>query len=131
MRFIVVPIFIFLIMSQVFSKWILVAEYNINRSYIAKTLCENRNRPQLHCNGKCRLMKKMVEDEGQSSNSGPVKLNWETALFIDDHPEYSNKSLSGASERIIPPKLFYVSSSFSTGVFRPPCLDRFLPLYSF
>ena len=121
MRLIAVPIFIFLIMSQVFSKWILVVEYNINRSYIARTLCENRNRPQLHCNGKCRLMKKMAEEEGQSSNPVPVKLNWETSLFIDDHPEYPGKALSSVSEHIISPKQLYVSSSFSTGVFRPPC----------
>ena len=63
MKCIVVPILIILIMTQAFSKWIVIAEFNIYRSYIASHLCENRFRPQMHCNGKCVLMKKMAADE--------------------------------------------------------------------
>lgn len=35
----------------------------MNRSYIAKELCENRSRPELNCNGKCVLKKKLQAAE--------------------------------------------------------------------
>src|SRR5262249_35709438 len=91
MKFVVVPIFITLIIIQSFSKWIIIAEFNIYRNYIAKRLCENRYRPQMHCNGKCVLMKKMAAEENQSTPAGAVKLSGETGLFLDNHIEYSGK----------------------------------------
>src|SRR6516225_5553937 len=98
MKFIVVPIFIILITIQAFSKWILIIEFDIYRSYISKNLCENRYRPQLHCNGHCLLMKKMAAEENQSSSAGTLKLNTETFLFIDNHTEYSGKSFNPSSK---------------------------------
>jgi hypothetical protein len=79
-------------MTQAFSKWIVIAEFNIYRSYIASHLCENRFRPQMHCNGKCVLMKKMAADENQSAPAGNIKFDWETFLFLDDHIEYTGKN---------------------------------------
>lgn len=38
-----------------------VLEYIINYDYIAKELCENKAKPQLHCNGKCHLMKQLAK----------------------------------------------------------------------
>lgn len=35
------------------------AGFEMNRSYIAQELCVNRNKPQLHCNGNCYLMRKL------------------------------------------------------------------------
>lgn len=47
-----------------------VLDYIINYDYITKELCENRAKPQMHCNGKCHLMKelaKAAEDEKPAS----------------------------------------------------------------
>jgi hypothetical protein len=60
-------------MTQAFSKWFLIAEFNVYRNYIAKNLCENRYRPGLHCNGKCVFMKKMRP--GKTSLQRPEILN--------------------------------------------------------
>ena len=35
------------------------AGFEMNKSYIAHELCVNRNKPQLHCNGNCYLMRKL------------------------------------------------------------------------
>jgi len=35
----------------------------MNQKYIAASLCENRDKPWLHCNGKCYLMKKVKQAE--------------------------------------------------------------------
>ncbi|WP_254448440.1 hypothetical protein [Spirosoma rhododendri] len=41
------------------SPWGTIAYYQLNRDYIARVLCENRDRPELHCNGQCYLAKKL------------------------------------------------------------------------
>ena len=52
-------ILILSLLLQLFSREVIVMSFQLNRDYIAKTLCENRNRPQLHCNGKCYLAKRL------------------------------------------------------------------------
>jgi len=39
------------------------AGFELNRKYIAINLCENRDKPWLHCNGKCYFMKKIKQAE--------------------------------------------------------------------
>jgi len=120
MRRIITPILILLIMTQAFSKWIMIAEFDLYRGYIAKHLCENRFRPQMHCNGKCVLMKKMAADENQSAPAGNVKLNWETFLFIDNHIEYTGKNFHSIGNQTISGRCHFLNTPFVLGVFRPP-----------
>jgi len=49
--------------SSQFSRLFIYAGFELNQNYIASTLCENRNKPELHCNGKCYLMKKLKQAE--------------------------------------------------------------------
>jgi len=44
-----------------FSNYFVAAGFETNKRYIANSLCENRTRPQLHCNGKCYLKKKFKQ----------------------------------------------------------------------
>src|SRR5476651_2509613 len=45
------------------------AGFQLNQKYIATTLCVNRDKPWLHCNGRCYLMKKIkaAEDKEKST----------------------------------------------------------------
>ena len=45
-------------------------DYAINKDYIAKNLCENRNKPKMNCNGKCHLMKQLKKANAENSNEG-------------------------------------------------------------
>ena len=45
------------------------AGFELNKNYIATKLCENRNRPWMHCNGKCYLMKKIRQAEEKQNNA--------------------------------------------------------------
>jgi hypothetical protein len=51
------------IVSANFTQLFIYAGFTVNQKYIASTLCENRARPWLHCNGKCYLMKKIKQAE--------------------------------------------------------------------
>ncbi len=83
MKFIAAPILFLLLLTQIFSKWLLVAEYAVNKEFIAKNLCVNKAKPKLKCHGKCQLMKKMAEETENSnsgSGSGTIKSNLSEAL---------------------------------------------------
>lgn len=54
---------------QAFSKVVIYIDFKINENYIAANLCENKARPQLHCNGKCQLSKQLKKDEENSKES--------------------------------------------------------------
>jgi hypothetical protein len=53
----------FTIFIQTFSTFIIKADFYINQSYIAKNLCVNKDKPMMHCNGKCYLSKKLKQQE--------------------------------------------------------------------
>lgn len=46
--------------------------YEANLSYVATTLCENRNRPERHCNGKCYLYKQLAKADGNTHPDKPL-----------------------------------------------------------
>ncbi|RYD95201.1 MAG: hypothetical protein EOP50_08340 [Sphingobacteriales bacterium] len=75
MKFVLVPILMLLVLLQSFSRWIIMVEYQSNQAFIARTLCENRNRPQLKCNGRCQLMKRWAaEDKAAAGQSGKFRV---------------------------------------------------------
>lgn len=62
-----------LFLMQSASKLFIVANYEFNKAYISKNLCENKNKPNLHCNGKCHL-KKQLQKEDKKENQNPNNL---------------------------------------------------------
>ena len=58
----------FALISANFSRLFIYAGFELNRNYIATKLCENRNKPWLHCNGKCYFMKKIQQAEDKEKN---------------------------------------------------------------
>ncbi|RKD13817.1 hypothetical protein BCY91_09665 [Pelobium manganitolerans] len=50
-------------LSSTFTHWLYFAGYKLNKSHIATALCINKNKPALHCQGKCFLKKKLAEAE--------------------------------------------------------------------
>lgn len=122
MKLLAVPIFLIFLFTQTFSKWLIVAEFRLNQDLIAKNLCINRNKPKLHCNGKCQLMKKLRAEEEQNSkgnNAQTVKIMGGLFMqkvpvialvaFLPSHPSYN---------RVF---IIHESSSPARPVFHPPC----------
>ena len=53
---------IFIIVLIMLIKPILpVLEYVLNYEYVSKVLCINKDKPKMHCNGKCHLMKELAK----------------------------------------------------------------------
>lgn len=69
-------------MLQSASSLLILANYSINRDYISKNLCENRAKPNMHCNGKCHLKKQLQkEDKKENAPSGNLKNKSELQFF--------------------------------------------------
>lgn len=51
------------LISSNFSRFFVYAGFEMNHKYIAENLCINKNRPWLHCNGKCYFLKKIKQAE--------------------------------------------------------------------
>lgn len=45
--------------------------YEMNKSYVASTFCENKDNPASRCQGKCYLKKKIQETEDMKSHQAP------------------------------------------------------------
>ena len=59
---------ILLIVSLVASNFqhlFIYAGFELNQKYIAENLCVNKDKPWLHCNGKCYFMRKIKQAEGK------------------------------------------------------------------
>jgi len=49
-----------------------IVDYGINYNFIVKELCENKEKPELQCNGKCHLAKELAK---ASENEKPISQN--------------------------------------------------------
>lgn len=52
---------LFSLLMANFSNLFLFAGFELNKKFIVTEFCINKNKPELHCNGKCYLMKKLKQ----------------------------------------------------------------------
>jgi hypothetical protein len=109
----------FSIFIQTFSTFIIQADFFLNRSYIAKNLCVNRDKPMMHCNGKCFLTKKLKDQQKQDQS--PVS---KTERF-DVQPFFIPKLFSFKYAVVISKPQYFIKnenavSSFPKFIFHPP-----------
>src|ERR1700761_5629855 len=56
-------------MATTFSKAVTVVGFYANQDYIAKNLCVNRDKPQMRCNGRCQLCKRLATEDNQDKRA--------------------------------------------------------------
>jgi hypothetical protein len=71
--------------ASTFSKAVVVVDFYANQDYIAKNLCENRDKPMLHCCGRCLLRKRLAREANQDKNNPERRSdNKQEVLFHKD-----------------------------------------------
>ena len=72
-----------IMLLQIFSKVVVVIEYQANKEYIMEFLCINRDKPQLECEGKCQLTKKLKvqHDTDKQANERGQKQEVQVNLY--------------------------------------------------
>ncbi len=99
--------------------------WKANQAYIAETFCENKNKPQMHCNGKCYLNKQLKKaDNTESDNKGIpnaiLKLK-SIDLFVLHNLSWSFGNYLFSSDKSTPTyKSLILLPGYYNSFFRPP-----------
>lgn len=82
-------------LAQNFNKVFILADYYANTQAFAKN-CENTDKPEMHCNGKCQMMKKMKAEDKKDQQAPERKVQNEITLssksFFATIPHFENTS---------------------------------------
>lgn len=110
---------------QLVLRLSIYAWFEINQEYIAATLCENKNRPELVCCGKCVLTKQLkkaddVEQKGQKNLPGKEERGAGVCFVL---PQNINATITfnpknSSVKRAVLPHLF--DSGITKSIFHPP-----------
>lgn len=120
----IVALLLFLAMQvPLMNQWGAVAYYRVNQDYIAKNLCENRDKPMLDCNGQCYLAKqlKAAEEKEQKSNSERLEKMPEVVLsFQAIQPVFTASFTAFNTVENHYPLIGFSLNSAAKGFFHPP-----------
>ncbi|GAB3960368.1 hypothetical protein GCM10028805_57850 [Spirosoma harenae] len=124
MRSLLTYILLIAVLLPSISPWGTIAYYHLNKDYIARVLCENRNKPQLHCDGKCYLAKRLKaqQDKHDKETTERIQQTSPIQLYCEAYFQFDFK----ASPTVLQsPRFAYQLSSYSSYIrdfLRPPRL---------
>ena len=119
---IIAILFLFAFMAQQFSKVVIVGSFYANRGYIAKNLCENRNKPKSCCAGKCQLNKKLNKDTNDDKQNTERKSGKEESEVLSSKSFFASyQPLFVAVTTVYPSTAAPMPTDRSLDIFRPPC----------
>ena len=72
MKRIVSIFFLFVLVTTSLKQYYPYLDYSINKDYISKYLCENIDKPELGCEGKCHLNKQLEKSKVKQNNGFPI-----------------------------------------------------------
>ena len=99
----------------------ILANYRLNKQYIASAFCENKKKPQMRCEGKCHLKKQLdAEDKKESSlpNQNAKEKN-EIQFCSHEEPFHIPNFLTNTYKYL--PFSFSLTVVDQKAVFHPPC----------
>lgn len=83
----IVAIMAFVIFMQGLCSGLTIIYFYLNRQYIAENLCENRDKPLMHCNGHCRLKRNLRTMADSPSAPVPKEMKTDIILACDEYAE--------------------------------------------
>ncbi len=105
---------------QSFYRSIMAVEYQIHLpDYIAK--CINKDKPQLHCNGQCELMKKIEEKEDKEAKKNVVVYEYSSLYVHNGSIALALPQLQEVTDQgRFSPYLIDYRFNYHAAIFRPP-----------
>lgn len=108
--------------AQTFDRAFIVLDYYTHVSEYAKN-CENKDKPEMHCNGKCQMMKKLKEEDKQDHQNPERKSENKNETVLSANSFYSISLvrffIEKNHQKIIPFSEGKVTDR-SYGIFHPP-----------
>lgn len=99
--------------------------FELRRDYIVNNFCENRARPQLHCDGKCYLAKKIAtanEQQAQQAEREFISKLIEVATNVTSSLTIQTPLIPSVAQSFhtTPYQSPFIEQPAQQGVFRPP-----------
>lgn len=120
-QYIAVAYIAVLMLAKMLAMPVVYLAYVLNKEYIATSLCENKNKPAMHCNGKCHLSKQLAKasETGDAQNQKGA-----TSMPPADYCEELKQYQISLQIPVSPSFVTYQAASFPAGykgnVFHPP-----------
>jgi hypothetical protein len=105
-----------------FVQYVILVDFNLNRDYIAATLCINKEQPITVCGGTCYLSEELEQTESPSEkqlpssfkikNTGPFSLDEQVQILFNRKLLRKNSHLSYLEK--------LKGAQINKNIFRPP-----------
>lgn len=120
---VIVFILLACVISTYFSRDIAIAGFDLNQKYIAEKMCENKDKPWMHCNGRCYLMKKVkqAEDNEKKQANRDLRNNLQAFYYLLPSTTIQKSYLKDTIAQRF--KIHYTScytNQYNSSIFRPP-----------
>ena len=106
-------------MAQTFSGAAMLGGYYINTAAYLRN-CENKSRPQLHCNGRCQLLKKMKQEEKKDAQSPERRVNGKEQVLSSKSFFAKLQVIRFYQRTLFPDKQTPLMTGCLSPVFHPP-----------
>ncbi len=123
MKVLAASILLFALLAQNCGRYLVMLDFELNRGYIAKTLCVNRAKPKSSCKGSCYLKKKLdkTDKEEGSSNTTNNKDRNEVLFFAEAKNSFNHYEVVFITkQKYSLPDTENIHSNITGSVFHPP-----------
>ena len=120
-----------LFISKLVYGLIWQVHYELNKAEITARYCENKNRPELHCNGQCYLAKQLQkadsalqakEQEQQNHLDLGAKIFSEQFYLSNEAQFLALQPLFVQAQKETLSKTILYSFNYISNCFHPPCI---------
>lgn len=103
-------------------KPIIQVSFYLNQSAIVKEKCENKSKPEMKCNGKCYLAKKLKEADLENEKNGQAEPNKQFSFpeLVFEVPQKNNSEIINFSTKFFPLQNDPTLLSGISSIFIPP-----------
>lgn len=112
---------------QTTAQFAVMAMFRVRKAYIIQNMCENRDKPQLKCCGKCILNKqlKKVTTGGEGEHNNTARYEKEIPVYVLPGTNWEHPMAPGSD----PPTVGgvyqgFCKSLFSEEIFHPPAFPE-------
>lgn len=110
-----------LLLSNSLKVSVVYGWYTINVESFIEQLCENKDKPQLQCNGKCYLSKMTEDTSSEKEQTIPV-LEWDQLVFCQTELKVNDQIAIEVLERVDFYHLMPSTERYFHSIFHPPQL---------
>lgn len=120
----VLLILLFAFTFLTFNKGFTILDFYANRSEIAMKYCINKNRPSMHCNGHCFLMRELKKEQDREKSMNDEFKKLEFFIANNNFPDFpivpSIEPLMDTNKLKIPKTEYLYAVLFYGRLLKPP-----------